>query len=120
MKFVSFILIAFAFVFFSCAINKKGVFYKEMMKKPTIQVFDNRIVVKTDNSVWNSALKIYKIDKEININKRTIELKGFQAFGKKYRQTFELKLKNMSHQELQKYQFYWVDPDNMKTLLEIE
>jgi len=33
----------------SCSIGKKGVFYSEMTKKPTVQIADKMIVVNTDN-----------------------------------------------------------------------
>jgi hypothetical protein len=99
----------------SCSIGKKGVNYKEMWKKPTIEVLDNKIVVKTSNSLENSALLIYKIEKTIDKDKKTIELKGYQAIGKKYRDNFEIKIKHTSRLELLKYEFFWVDPDNKKT-----
>jgi hypothetical protein len=104
----------------SCSIGKKGVFFKEMWKKPTIEILDNKIVVKTGNSLDNSALLIYKIEKTIDKDKKTIELKGYQAIGKKYKESFEIQLKNTPSQELKKYEFFGVDPDGKKNTISFD
>ncbi len=114
------IVMTLILVLLSCSIGKKGVFFKEMWKKPTIEIMDNKIVVKTGNSLDNSALLIYKIEKAIDKENKTIELKGYQAIGKKYKESFEIQIKNTTSQELKKYEFFWVDPDGMKNKISFE
>jgi len=100
---------------FSCSIGKQGVFYSEMTKKPTVKVGDKMIIVNTDNSNKNSALLIYKVDYSIDTNQKNIELRAFQAVNKDYKTTFEIQINGLTKLELEKYEYYWIDPDNNKT-----
>ena len=103
----------------SCVIGKRGVTYDEMTKQPTIQILkDNFIVVNTDNSFKNSALLIYKIDYSIDTAKKVISLSGFQALNKKYNNRFEIKIKGLSKNQLDNYDYFWIDPDNKLTKME--
>ncbi|PLX05887.1 MAG: hypothetical protein C0596_15405 [Marinilabiliales bacterium] len=103
----------------SCYIGKKGVFYSEMTKKPTVQIADKMIVVNTDNSNKNSALLIYKIDYSVDTAQKIIELKAYQAANKDYKNKFEIQIKELSKSELAKYEYFWLDPDNNKTKIDI-
>lgn len=103
----------------SCSIGKKGVFYSEMTKKPTVQIADKMIVVNTDNSNKNSALLIYKIDYSVDTAQKIIELKAYQAANKDYKNKFEIQIKELSKSELAKYEYFWLDPDNNKTKIDI-
>lgn len=102
----------------SCSIGKMGVFYDEMGKKPQIEIHDERITVKTSNSIQNSALVIYDIEISIDTLKKTIELKGFQALNKSFKTVHELKTKNLSKQELEKFDYFWIDPDDNRNKIE--
>jgi hypothetical protein len=103
----------------SCVIGKRGVEYTEMAKKPTVQILqDNLIAVNTDNSFKNSALLIYKIDYSVDTNKKVINLNGFQALNKKYKDRFEIKIKGLNKIQLDNYDYFWIDPDNKMTKIE--
>lgn len=99
----------------SCSIGKQGVFYSEMTKRPTVHVGDKMIIVNTDNSNKNSALLIYKLDYSIDTVEKTIDLRAFQAVNKDYKNTFEIQINGLTKLELEKYKYYWIDPDNNKT-----
>lgn len=99
----------------SCSIGKQGVFYSEMTKEPTVQISEKKIIVNTDNSSKNSALLIYKLDYSIDTARKIIELKAFQAVNKDYKNTFEIKINELTKSELEKYEYYWIDPDDNST-----
>lgn len=111
----SFRLISLIILFASCVAEKKGVFLDEMPMKPTIETFDNRIVVNTENSIKNSALLIYRIDIRLDTINKIISLNGFQTVGKEYRNKFELKINGQTKEKLDNYKYYWIDPDNKRT-----
>ena len=108
------IIIIVILFFISCSIGKKGVFFKEMNKSPSIEINDNKIYLNTGNSKQNSALLIYKIDIKIDRISKVIELKGFQATGKDYKTRFELKLIGLSKKQLINYKYFWIDPEQTK------
>ena len=101
-------------IIISCSIGKQGVFYSEMNKKPTVEITDNMITVKTENSNKNSALLIYDIDYSVDSIAKEINLWGFQALNKDYKNTFEIRLKDLSKKQLDRYYFYWIDPDSSR------
>lgn len=103
----------------SCSIGKQGVFYSEMTNKPTVKISDKTIVVTTDNSNKNSALLIYKLDYSIDTARKSVDLKAFQAFNKDYKNIFEIQIKELAQSELEKYEYYWVDPNNTRTKIDI-
>jgi len=98
----------------SCSIGKQGVFYGEMPREPFIEIYENKIIVNTENSIENSALSIYKIDLSIDTINKTVQLKGFQAAGKDFKNKFELRLNGKSKKQLSTYKYIWIDPDNTK------
>jgi hypothetical protein len=107
------ILVSFSIIT-SCSIisiGKQGVYYNEMRKIPEITIFDNKIVINTDNSDKASALLIYKIKTNIDTADKEIEISALQAAGKKYRNKFDIKIKGFSRQQLIGYKYYWIDPD---------
>ena len=115
MKIIGRILISLFLIFSACSIGNKGVFFNEMGKIPTIEIFDNKLIVHTENSTRNSALSIFEISGIIDTTKRIIELRGFQSVRKISQSIFEVKIKNTPRQVLMECQFYWVDPDNLRT-----
>jgi len=118
MKTKGFILLIIVIVS-SCVIGKRGVEYAEMTKQPTIQILnDNLIAVNTENSFKNSALLIYKIDYSVDTVKKVINLQGFQALNKKYKNRFEIKVKGINKVQLDNYDYFWIDPDNKMTKIE--
>jgi hypothetical protein len=113
-----FIIIIILFFFISCSITKKGVFFKEMRKSPSIEINDNKITIITENSIENSALLIYKIELSLDTAKKTINLTGFQGIGKENKTRFELRIKGLSKKKLDNYDYYWIDPDKSKNKIE--
>ena len=108
------VIIIVILFFISCSLGKKGVFFKEMSKSPSIEINDNKIYLNTGNSKQNSALLIYKIDITIDTIRKVIELKGFQGTGKNYKTRFELKLIGLSKKQLINYKYFWIDPEQTK------
>jgi len=111
------ILIIFLVVI-SCTIGTKGVYFNEMSNKPTIMILEGKIILKTNNSKENSALLIYRIDFNIDTINKVIEIKGFQAINKKYKTTFELDLRKIAKEQLDNYQYVWIDPDKNRNRIE--
>jgi hypothetical protein len=102
----------------SCSFGTKGVYFNEMSKKPSIEIFDGRIVVTTDNSSQNSALLIYKVDYTVDTSEKIIELKAYQALNKKYKNTFNIHLPSIRKTNLNYYKYFWIDPDGTKNQIE--
>lgn len=112
------IIIIVILFFNSCSIGKKGVFFKEMSKRPSIEINDNKITLNTGNSIQNSSLLIYKIDLFLDTTRMAFELRGFQAIGKDYKTRYELKINGISKKQLDNYKYFWIDPDKNKTEIE--
>ncbi len=117
MKSLNKTLFFFILIITSCSVGKQGVYYVEMNKNPIITAKDNILTIKTGNSIKNTALLIYKIDYKIDTIKKEIELKAFQALGKKYQDSFDIEIKEKVN--LSEYKFYWINPDDTKVELEI-
>ena len=118
MKTKGFILFTIVIVS-SCVIGKHRVEYAEMTKQPTVQILkDNLIVVNTGNSFKNSALLIYQIDYSVDTVKKVINLFGFQALNKEYKNRFEIKVKGLNKIQLDNYDYLWIDPDNKMNKIE--
>jgi len=45
---------------------------------------------------------------------------GYQAANKKFRDRFKCNIKNASKMDLENYEFYWIDPNQKRTLLTIK
>lgn len=107
----------------SCSLlttGKKGVFYNEMSKNPEVITYDYGFVVETGNSNINSALLMYKITFQIDTLQKKIELKGYQAANKKYINSFKFRVRGYSKTALDKYDFYWIDPDKKENKLTLK
>ena len=103
----------------SSVIGKRGVEYSEMTQEPTIEILtDNLIAVNTENSTKNSALLIYKIDVSVDTVKKVINLSGFQALNKTYKNRFELPIKGLNKIQLENFEYFWIDPDKTRTKIE--
>lgn len=81
-------------------------------------ILEGKIILKTNNSKENSALLIYRIDFNIDTINKVIEIKGFQAINKKYKTTFELDLRKIAKEQLDNYQYVWIDPDKNRNRIE--
>ena len=103
-----------------CAIGKQGVYYGEMGTQPVFTVDRDTLTVKTSNSRLNSALLIYEINVSVDQGKKEVYVSANQAAGKNYRDTFVLKLSDYKISDAKAYMFYWLDPDNKITKLNIE
>ena len=104
----------------SCTVGKQRVSFSEMNKQPSLQLKDEMIIIHTDNSRINSALLICNIEYTIYATRKVIELKGFQALKKHYKNSFELQVKGLSKKQLDKYDYFWIDPNDSKVKLEIK
>lgn len=104
----------------SCSCGEKQVYLNEMFSLPIIELTENGLKIKTENSKENSALLIFNIQTEIDIESKEIRLKGFQAAGKKYREEFKIELENEVLENIKDYRIFWIDPDNRKNELKIK
>ena len=71
-----------------------------MNKQPSLQLKDEMIIVHTDNSMTNSAILLYNIEFTIETTRKVIELKGFQALKKTYKNSFDLQVKGQKKSNL--------------------
>lgn len=102
----------------SCTTSKR-VKYGEMTKQPTVEIIDNsKIIVQTTNSEANSSLFISKIKYEIDTKNKEINLIGYQSMWKLQSNKFEIKIRKQSKSQLESYRYFWIDPDNKKTLID--
>lgn len=108
-----------ALIFLGCNISKKGVFFDEMTSRPVLKLKDNFLMIKTTNSFKNSALLIYKINLEIDSQKKYIYISANQAAGKKFQDTFAINLTSYKVIRPETFSFLWLDPDNKTTKLEL-
>jgi len=91
------------------------------MGTPPLLTFHNNVLtVKISNSKRNSALLIYEINLSVDQNKKEVYLSANQAAGKDYKDTFVLTLNDFGISKVNTYEFYWLDPDNKTTKLNIE
>ena len=63
---------------------------------------------------------MYKITIQIDTLNKKIELKGYQAAYKKYRDKFKIKVKGFKKDNFDKYDFYWTDPDQKDNRLTLK
>jgi len=103
-----------------CSIGKQGVYFGEMGTPPLLTFHNNVLTVKISNSKRNSALLIYEINVSVDQNKKEVYLSANQAAGKDYKDTFVLTLNDFGISKVNTYEFYWLDPDNKTTKLNIE
>ena len=111
MKKIGFKIILIILVFVFCSFSKSGVFLYELITKPAIEIYDNKIIVIALNSLEKTPLIVYKIEMSIDANNKIIKLKGFKVAKKSIKNRFELKIKRQSKKQLEKFEFIWVDPD---------
>jgi hypothetical protein len=102
-----------------CSPGKKQAFLNEMLKPPIIELAETGLIINTENSIVNSTLLIYSIEKELDLKKKEIILKGFQASGKKFKNEFKISLNKKVLENIATFKIYWVDPDNKKNELKI-
>ncbi len=103
----------------SCAIGRQGVYFDEMAARPAFKIENNILTIKTSNSRRNSALLIYKVNVSVDKNKKEVYLSADQAAGKSYKDIFIIKLAGYKIFEPSAYSFYWRDPDNKSTKLDV-
>jgi len=103
----------------SCALGKQGVFYNEMQVEPQISINKNVLKVDVSNSAKNSALVIYKINIDVNQDKKEIYITAYQAINKKIINIFEFDLSKYKINNYNDYSFYWVNPDKKTTQINL-
>ena len=113
-KMKRFRLILLTLLLSSCSIGKQGVFYDEMETPPKLTSTDNNIKVETRNSVRNSALLLYKLETNVDKEKREFNMHGLQAANKKYKSEFKIELDKLGIDDLEGWTINWVDPDGTK------
>ena len=87
---------------------------------PTLELNDNMIIVHIGNSLKNSALLIYKIEYTIDTTMKVVGLRGFQAVNKEYKNSFELQINGFSKEQLDRYDYFWIDPNDSKMKMKIK
>ena len=90
-----------------------------MISPPIIILTEKGLNIRTENSKVNSALSIYSLKNEIDIEKKEIIINGFQSYGKKYRNEFKINLEKKVRENIANFRIYWIDPDNKKNELKI-
>jgi hypothetical protein len=60
---------------------------------------------------------IYKVKSSIDTISMEIELKAYQAVNKPYKEIFLINYTGFSKEDLNRFSFYWIDPDNTRTKL---
>lgn len=106
-------------VLIGCTIGKQGVYLAEMPTKPILTIQQDTLIIKTQNSIRHSALLIYQINISIDNAQKKIYLSAYQALNKTYQDTFTIKLDDYKVTEPDLFEYYWRDPDNRTTKLEI-
>jgi len=101
----------------SCAVGNQQVFFNEMSTTPILKLNENQLIIKTSNSIKNSALSIYKINITVNQKKKEVYLSANQAVRKEYKEPFIIKLNDHNIKEPKIYIYYWIDPDKKTTKL---
>lgn len=104
---------------FSCTIGKQGVYIDEIPTKPFLKVKADTLTIKTQNSIKNSALIIYKINISVEQKEKKVYISADQAAGKTYKEIFTIKLSNYKIIDAKSYEYFWCDPNKKKTKLEI-
>ena len=103
----------------ACAIGKQGVYIDEMPTKPFLKVNADTLTIKTQNSIKNSALLIYKINISVEQTEKKIFISADQAVGKPYKEVFKIELSDYKVTDPKSYEYFWRDPDKKTTRLEI-
>ena len=117
-----------------CVIGKTGVYLGEMRDKPMLIINQDTLIIKTQNSVKNSALCIYKLNISVDNSQKRIYLSASQAlcrsnsrkildfllypFCRSSKNIFQIKLKKHKVSEPNLFDLYWRDPDMKITKLE--
>ena len=102
-----------------CVSAKQGVYFGEMPAKPVLKINGDVLIIKTANSIKNSAKLIYQINLFVDEAEKTVYLSANQAVGKPYQDKFILPLSKNKIEQPDAYTFYWRDPDQKKTVLDI-
>ena len=113
-------LLLLTFTLSSCAIGKRGVSYSEMHEPPKLIKESERLIIETKNSAIHSAKFIYKIEVQIDQNKKEVLVSAKQALNKKSLSRYEIELNKNDLPNLNGWTVNWVDPDGNKTELKIE
>ena len=101
-----------------CAIGRQGVYLNELAT-PILKINADTLTVKTGNSGYNSALLVYKINIKVDNRQKAIYLSAEQALKRKSKSIFTIKLKSYKVTDPKSYTYYWCDPDQKTTKLEI-
>jgi TonB family protein len=120
--------------FSGCVIGKSGVYLSEMRDKPVLTINQDTLIVKTQNSIRNSALCTYKLNISVDNSQKKIYLSASQAlcrsnsqkildlllypFCRSSRNVFQINLAKHKVSEPIFFDFYWRDPDMKITKLE--
>jgi ERCC4-type nuclease len=75
-----------------CAMERQGVYLKEMETTPILTISNGLLTVNTTNSKENSALLIYKMAISVDINKKEVYITAEQAASKKCLEAFTFQL----------------------------
>jgi hypothetical protein len=104
---------------FGCAIVKQGVYIDEMPTKPFLKVSADTLTIKTQNSIRNSALLIYKINISVEQTQKKVFISADQAAGKPYKEFFTIVLSDYKVTDPKSYEYFWRDPNKKTTKLEV-
>jgi hypothetical protein len=95
----------------SCHFASKQVEYAEMDSVPVVNFKNNSLIVHTKNSKWHSALSIYKIEANVDVKKKIINIFGYEAAGEPYNETFIVNLDEYNIPHIEDYTLNWSNPN---------
>lgn len=107
------------FSMMGCIIGKRGIFLHDLPERPMLEVNNNILTIKTSNPVNNTTFQIHKVNISVDHDKKSVKLFANQATGKKHQEIFTIKLEEYKIMDPTSYSFYWLDPDNTATKLDL-
>ncbi len=102
-------------------VGKEGVFLNELRERPILNIVAGDLVISSTHSMKHSAKEVFRFKAIFEGNRCFI--RGDQklvtrTFGKKYQQTISIR-GWLDQYPLEKAQFYWVDPDETRHLMQV-
>ncbi|MBC7381953.1 MAG: hypothetical protein H7296_03040 [Bacteroidia bacterium] len=89
-----------------CAIGKRGVYLNEMPTKPFLKVNEDTLNIRTQNSIINSALRIYKIYISVEQKQKRIFVSADQAVNKQSKEIFKIELRDYKVTNPNSYEYF--------------
>jgi hypothetical protein len=102
-------------ILYGCSIGGQGVFYDEMVIKPSIFIAGDSLTVQITQPTRHSALILYRIDISVDHAKKIVFISAEQGIGREYQGALVVNLKDYNINDSSEYSFFWIDPPIKKT-----